>query len=163
MTKRLIALILMLVSAFTYTPLVAAQASTGKQGWSAVRTLPAGTKLQVKMKSGETIEGELSSASDTALTISRKSRQSELERAQIQKIYRVGGRSVGKATLIGLGVGAGVGAAVGAGVSAGSTHESGEAAQPVLALGAGGAIVGAVAGLVTGLLGRKRVLIYESQ
>lgn len=95
--------------------------------------------------------------------LSRKNNPIELELGRIGKVYRAGGRSVGKTALLGLGLGAGAVAAVGAGVAAGGTHESGEAGLPVLVFGAGGAIVGALTGLVTGLSNRKRVLVYESE
>lgn len=163
MKNRFIALILILVTTFAHAPVAAAQDVDAGRDWSALRTLSVGTKLSVKMKSGETVEGRLSGVSDTGLTLSRKNKTVELERGQIRRAYRVGGGSVGKATLIGLGAGAGAGAAIGAGIAAGGTHESGEAALPVLVFGAGGAIIGTAAGLVTGLLGRKRVLIYESE
>lgn len=163
MTHRFITLFLALATALAYAPAAAAQVPNASQGWAAVRALTPGTKLKVQTKGGAAVEGVLAEVSETALRLSREGGPVELERASIRKVYRVGGRSVGKATLVGLGVGAGAGAAVGAGVAAGGTHESGEAGLPVLVFGAGGAIVGALTGLVTGLSGRERVLVYESE
>jgi len=162
MKNRFIALTLALVVACAHAPAAAAQDSHAGRDWSALHALPLGTKLSVKLKSGEAFGGELSGVSDTGLTLTRKGKAVELGRERIRKVYRVGGRSVGKATLIGLGVGAGAGAAIGAGYGAGDEHESGEAALPVLVFGAGGAIIGTATGLVAGLLGRKRTLVYES-
>lgn len=163
MTKRLIALFLILATALASAPVGTAQTSASDRGWAALRSLPTGTKLSVYLTSGETIKGALTRVSETALTVSRKGMSEEFERGRIRKVYRVGGASVGKATLIGLGIGAGAGAAIGAGVSAGDRHESGEAALPVVMFGAGGALVGAITGLVSGLAGRRRELVYESQ
>ena len=164
MTVRPLALLLTLAIVFTQTLPVMAQEPAAGRGWPAVQALAPGTKLSVKMKTGETVEGTLGSVSDTGLTLSRRNRAIILRRDDIQQAYRLGGRQVGKATLIGLGVGAGVGAAVG-GVAAatGGPLESGEAAMPVFVFGAGGAIIGTAAGLVTGLFRRKKVLVYESK
>ncbi|HWS88122.1 MAG TPA: hypothetical protein VN282_14225 [Pyrinomonadaceae bacterium] len=163
MTQRLIALFIALATALSYAPAAAAQVSGGGRDWSALRALAPGTKLAVNMQTGEGVEGELVNVSETALTLSRKDAPVELERGRIRKVYRVGGRSAGKAALVGLGLGAGAGAAVGAGVAGGGTHESGEAGLPVLLFGAGGAVVGAVTGLVARLSGRKREIVYEAE
>ena len=114
------------------------------------------------MKSGETVEGKLSFVSDTGLTLLRKGTGVELRRDGVRRVHRVGGTSVKKATLMGLAIGAGTGAAIGTGVAVSEEHESGEAAMPVFVIGAGGAIIGTLTGLAMGLVGRKRVLIYES-
>lgn len=159
MKIKLVALILTLVTAFAHAPVITAQNTNVERGWSTLQAVPAGTKLSIKTKSGETVKGELRSVTDKGLTLSHKNKTIELERGNIQKAYRESGRSVGKATLIGLGAGAGIGAAIGAG----RPHESGEGALPALILGTGGAIIGTVTGLVTGLLRNKQVLVYEAK
>ena len=163
MKIKLVALILTLVTAFAHAPVVTAQNTNVERGWSTLQAVPAGTKLSIKTKSGETVKGELRSVTDKGLTLSHKNKTIELERDNIQKAYRESGRSVGKATLIGLGAGAGIGAAIGGAIGAGRPHESGEGALPALMLGTGGAIIGTVTGLVTGLLRNKQVLVYEAK
>ena len=163
MKIKLIALILTFVSVLAHAPFVAAQNADGKRDWSALQELPAGTAMNIKTKSGETVKGELRSVSDTGLTLTSQNKTIDLERANIRKAYRTGGGSVGKATLIGLGAGAGTGAAIGRIIGATRPHESGEAALPALALGAAGAMIGTVTGLVTGLLRNQQVLVYESK
>ena len=162
MRNRCVALVLCLATALAHAPAAAAQDTRGAGGWSALQALPTGAKLKVRMKSGETVEGRLSSVNDAGLTLLRKGEAVELRRDGVRKVYRVGGPSVKKATLIGLGVGTGVGAAVGTGFAVSGEHESGEAHLPIFVLGAGGAIIGPLTGLTAGLLGRRRVLIYES-
>lgn len=162
MGSKFVALALCLATALANVPAAAAQEARGAAGWSALQALPTGAKLRVRMKSGETVEGKLTFASDTALTLSRKGANVELRREGVRRVHRVGGTSVKKATLMGLAVGTGAGAAIGTGVAVGDEHESGEAHLPVFVFGAGGAIIGTLTGLATGLLGRKRVLVYES-
>ena len=164
MTIRLATLVLTLVTALGHTPVAAAQDTTADRDWAAVIAQPPGTSLSVKMKTGETVKGKISSVSGSVLTLLKANSLIDLEGASIKKIYRVGGRQVGKSTLIGLGAGTGVGVAIGSVVAAtdGPT-ESGEGHLPIVVFGTGGAIIGTVTGLVTGLFRRKQVLIYESK
>jgi hypothetical protein len=162
MRSKFVALTLCVATAFANAPAAAAQDGRRPNEWSALQALPTGARLSVRMKSGEKVEGRLSLVSDAALTLLRKGAAVELRRDAVRRVYRVGGPSVKKSTLVGLGVGAGTGAAVGTGVAVSEEHESGEAHMPVFVFGAGGAIIGTLAGLAVGLLGRKRVLIYEA-
>jgi hypothetical protein len=163
MTTKSLSLLLALAIVCTLTPPVIAQESAAGRGWPAVQALASGTKLRVRMKSGETVEGRLDTVFDAGLTLSRRGGTITLSRDAIQKAYRVGGRQVGKSTLMGLGIGAGIGAAAGGAEAVwGGPHESGEAAMPVFVFAAGGAIIGTTAGLVVGLFRRKKVLVYES-
>ena len=164
MTVRLAILVLTLVTALGHSPVASAQDSTTDRAWAAVIAQPPGTRLSVKMKTGETVQGEISSASGSRLILLKGNSLIDLERAGIKKVYRVGGRQVGKSTLIGLGTGAGAGVAIGSVVAAtdGPT-ESGEGHLPIVVFGAGGAIIGTATGLVTGLFRRKKVLIYEAK
>lgn len=164
MIIRLATLMLALALALVHTPAVTAQNSTVDQSWAAVMALSSGTKVSVRMKTGEAIQGKVSSVSETALTLRCENTLTDLERDRIQKVSRIGGRAVGKSTLIGLGIGAGTGAAIGGVIAASDRpHESGEAALPVLHLGAAGALIGTITGLASGLFRRQRVLIYEAK
>jgi small nuclear ribonucleoprotein (snRNP)-like protein len=164
MTVKLATLILILVTALGHSPVAAAQDVTVDRDWAAVIALPPGTRLSVKMKTGETVKGKISSVSGSVLTLLEGNSLIDLERARIKKVYRVGGRQVGKSTLIGLGIGTGTGVAIGSVVAAtDGPSESGEGHLPIVVFGAGGAIIGTATGLVTGLFSRKKVLIYESK
>jgi len=131
--------------------------------WSRLNTVATGTKVTVKLKNGKTIEGKLSSVSDTSLALSVKNRSVDLPRQDVLSVYQVTKKSAAKATLIGLGVGAGAGAAIGA---AGGDGNDGwvfiskkQAAAGLSVLGAG---VGALTGYLIGRGGHKRVLIYQA-
>lgn len=129
--------------------------------WSALKTVPSGSKLVTKLKSGKTVEGSLTAVSDVALSLSIKGKPTDLNRDDILNVYQVKGKSAKKATLIGLGVGGGSGAAIGA---AGSNNDAFVSQSAVTAgfaiIGAG---AGAIAGYFIGRTGRKRVLIYEAK
>src|SRR5262249_39777710 len=130
--------------------------------WSAVGSTPTGDRLIVKLKSGQTIEGNLNSVSDTTLSLSVKSKPVDLKRDEIFSIHHVIKKSATKATLIGMGIGGGAGAAIGL---AGSSNDNGfdkldhavTAGLTVLGAGAGAAV-----GYFIGRSGRKRVLIYQA-
>ncbi|MFN2492319.1 MAG: hypothetical protein ABR501_05475 [Pyrinomonadaceae bacterium] len=164
MTIKLTIWVLTLVIALGNSPVASAQDSAADRDWSAVVAQLPGTRLSVTMKTGETVQGKVSSVSASELTLLKGNSLVNLERARIRKVYRVGGKQVGKSTLIGLGAGTGAGVAIGSVIAAtdGPT-ESGEGHLPIVVFGAGGAIIGTVTGLVAGLLGRKKVLIYESR
>jgi hypothetical protein len=138
--------------------------NTTAQGndWSVLRTVTSGSKLVVNLKNGKTVEGKLSGVSDTALSLSISSKPVDLNREDVIRVYRVGGKSVTKAVLVGAGLGAGAGAAVGA-AGGGSNDSFGAPSRPVLTVGLAvlGAGAGAIAGFLVGKGGHKRVLIYE--
>lgn len=157
-------LVLVLAAALLLPSVVSAQsASAPSDDWStALNTVANGSKLVVKLKTGKSVDGNLSGVSDTALSLSVKSKPVDLKREDVQSVYRIAGHSATKATLIGLGVGAGAGAGIGAAASSGNDN-FGKFDQ---AATAGLTVVGAVAGALTGyLIGRhssKRVLVYEA-
>ena len=131
--------------------------------WSRLNAVTSGSKLTVKLKNGQTIEGKLTGVSDTSLALSVKDKSVDLKRQDVLSVYQVTKKSAAKATLIGLGVGAGAGAAVGA---AGGDSSDGwvfiskkQAAAGLSVLGAG---VGALTGYLIGRGGHKRVLIYQA-
>jgi hypothetical protein len=162
MKVRLLGLFLMIGLLCGEIPL--AHARTSLQDWSTVRALRPGDELVLITKADVTLKGKLVAVSDTLLTLRRNGRTNEIERADVKRVFQVRGRSVGKATLIGLGVGTAAGVATGAVVAATEEHsETGEELFPVTIFGAAGAAIGTVSGLATGLFRRKRrVLIYEA-
>jgi len=128
--------------------------------WSRLNTVTSGSKLAVKLKNGKTVEGKLSSVSDTVLSLSVKNKPVDVKREDVLSVYQVSKKSATKATLIGMGVGAGAGAAIGL---AGSNGDS--FAKIDHAVTAGLTVLGAGAGAVAGYFigsGSKRVLIYQA-
>ncbi len=153
-----------LIAAILLSPVsLTAQTATAPTGdWSRLTAVESGSKLVIELKSGKTVDGKLSSVSDSVLSLSVKNKPVEVKREDVRSVHQITKKSATKATLIGLGVGAGAGAAVGA---AGGSNSNGfekieRAATAGLAvLGAG---AGALAGYLVGRRGRKRVLIYET-
>jgi small nuclear ribonucleoprotein (snRNP)-like protein len=131
--------------------------------WSKVTALASGSNLQVKLKSGKTIKGSLSSVTDSGLSLTVKNAPVEIKREEVRTIHEVikKGGGGGKGALIGSAVGAGAGA--GLGVAADSTDNALEVHNGVTAgLAVVGAGVGALAGYFIGRSGSKRVLIYKA-
>jgi hypothetical protein len=69
--------------------------------WTTVTALQPLQKLIVELKSGKTVKGEFSSASDSGLTLIRGNKMENVDRTEIRKIYQDGGTSATKSTLIG--------------------------------------------------------------
>jgi small nuclear ribonucleoprotein (snRNP)-like protein len=142
---------------------VAAQGQTGD--WSKVTALASGSKLSVKLKNGKTVNGTLSSVSDSTLSLTSKNAPVEIKREDVRTVHEVIKKSSAtKAALIGTGVGAGAGAAAGAVSDA--NHDDGfekldsAATAGFAVVGAG---VGALVGYFIGRSGAKRVLVYEAK
>ena len=163
--KRQVASVVLMVAALSSTMTVCAQVSGALQrtdDWPAVSSVPAGDRLSVKLKSGQTVEGKLNSVSDTTLSLSTKGKAVDLKRDEIFSIHHLVKKSATKATLIGMGVGAGAGAAIGLAGSGGNNgfdkiDHAITAGLTVLGAGAGAAV-----GYFIGRSGRKRVLIYQA-
>ena len=153
-----------LIASILLTPvsLIAQTAAGSSQDWSRLTTVESGSKLVVKQKDGKTLEGKLSSVSDSVLSLSVKNKPVEVRREDVRSVHQITKKSATKATLVGLGVGAGAGAAVGA---AGGSNNSGFEKIEHAAT-AGLAVLGGAAGALTGYLigrkGSKRVLVYET-
>jgi hypothetical protein len=151
---------------FSMNPVVimAQQGATSAREWAAVKAVPSGEKLRVRMKDGKTLEGRLRNISDAMLEMDRKNKTIDLNRDSIAKVYRLvkqsTGKSIAKSTAIGAGIGFGIGAGVGIW---GGTYEDLETAGLVAILGTGGAAIGAGIGAIVGALGSKQrqVLVYE--
>jgi hypothetical protein len=152
---------LVLIASLLLTPVASAQ--TAGSDWTALKAVETGSKLSVKLKTGKTVEGRLTSVSDDALTLTVGGRPTELKAVEVLRVHRVGGSSAKKGALIGLAVGGGTGLAVGL---AGSSADDGfnELDAPVTAgLAVLGAGAGALIGYAIGRSRRKRVLIYEAR
>jgi small nuclear ribonucleoprotein (snRNP)-like protein len=129
--------------------------------WSRLNSITTGTKLSVKLKNGQAVNGELHSVTDATLSLMVKGKSVDLKREEISGVYEIKKKSATKSTLIGLGVGAGAGAVIGvAGRGDNGFNKIDNAFT------AGITVLGAAAGALTGyLLGRraaKRTLIYQA-
>jgi len=157
--RQFATLVILLTSLLLSPVTLMAQATTGD--WSRVSSVPTGSKLSVKLKNGNKVDGKLSSVSDTAVTLMVKNTSTELKRDDIRTVHLVGGKSAKKGALIGLGVGAGTGALVGGVIDA--SGDNFPLAKGVTT--AIGTILGAGLGALAGaLIGRgKRVLLYEAK
>jgi hypothetical protein len=154
---------LVLVAALLQPSIMWAQGkTTSTSDWSRLKTVTSGRKLVIKLKNGKTFKGNLSSVSDTALSLSVSNKPVDLNREDVLKVYQIAEKSAKKTTLIGLGVGAAAGAAVGA---AGGDDDGFFISRVQLAAGLSvlGAGVGALAGFAIGKTGNKRLLIYEAK
>ena len=163
--ERRVALIVLLLSAVVLSPMLAfAQGAQTTSDWGALKNLPNESKLEVKLKSGKTVDGKLGSVSDESLSVISKSGNVEIKREEVATIHQIVKKSATSATLIGMGVGAGAGAALGA-IAASNDDNSLDKIDH--AATAGLAVVGAGVGAITGyLIGKratKRVLLYESK
>ena len=155
--------IVVLSLSFLLSPLALA-AQTAPTDWSRLNSLTGGTKLSVKLKDGKKVDGTFAAVSDTTLSLTVKNARKEVRREDGASIHEVGGNSVKKATLIGLGVGAGAGAALGIAGNASNDGGFGELPDSV---GVGVAVlaagVGALTGFFIGKATKKRVLLYISK
>lgn len=131
-----------------------------RDSWDSLKAIPSGDELVVELRSRDVVKGRLSGVSDTALTLTRGQKRTDVRRADAMKIYRVIPKSHKKAMLIGLGVGAAIGGGIGGGYVAGGS-ESGES-WPIVLLGGVGAGVGSLAGYLAGR-GKRKELIYETK
>jgi hypothetical protein len=133
--------------------------------WSAVRSLPDGSKLSVRLKDGKKIEGTLVSVSDSSLTLTRNNQTVDLAQPDVAKIYHIiprsAGKSAGRSALIGAGIGFGVG--VGAGGALGASEDI-ATLESMAVFGVIGAGVGAFIGIIKGLASKhRRALIYDAK
>ena len=161
--RKRFTLVLVLLASLILPAGASAQSATAPSGdWAALNSITTGSKLVVKLRDGKSVEGKLSGVSDSALSLTVKSKPVDLKREDVQSVYRIEGKSATKATLIGMGVGAGAGAAIGA---AGSGNDNFDKFDQVATAGLTvvGAGVGALTGYLIGRGGKKRILVYESR
>jgi len=160
--KRRLTLSLALVASLLLPSVSLAQGpATPNRDWSALKTVSTGSKLTTKLKNGKTVEGKLTSVTDSTLSLTVKGKPLDVSRDDISSVYQNSRKSATKSTLIGAAVGGGAGAGIGA---AGSNNDAfvnqGAVTAGFAILGAG---AGAIAGYFIGKSGRKRVLIYEAK
>jgi hypothetical protein len=165
MTKRTIVICILLLAVLTAPQALLAQAGSGSnRDWAAVMTVQPGEKLGIKLKNGKTVEGKLSSVSETGLALASGSKTAEIRREDAQQVYRIAGASTGKPTLIGAAIGAAGGAGLGA--TAGDCRPGDffcfDRSKTVPVGAAVGAGVGALIGFSIGKARHKRTLIYEA-
>jgi len=130
--------------------------------WAAIKAVPSGDKLSVKLKNGQTVEGKFASSSNDAVSLSVNGKPMDLKRDEVSSVHHLVRKSATQATLIGLAVGAGGGTAIGLAGSSGNDgfDKIDHAATAGLAvIGAG---VGATVGYLIGRKSRKLVLIYQA-
>jgi len=162
--KRLSLSIVLVASLLLSSATLSAQnAAATTSDWSVLKSVTSGSKLVVKLKTGKTVEGKLSSVSDLSMSLAVKGAPVDLKSDDVLSVFEVRKKSATKPTLIGLGVGAGAGAAVG--TAAGGNDNGFEkidhvATAALTVLGAG---VGAMSGYLVGRGGSKRVLIYQAK
>jgi hypothetical protein len=162
---RQFATIVILLTSFLLSPVTLA-AQVAINDWSRLNSVANGSKLSVKLKNGKKMDGTFNSVSDTALTLMVKNTSTEIKRDDIRTVHQVGGTSVTKSTLIGLGAGAGAGALLGA-VGEASDDDNSFGDLNGTAVAAGLTVLGAAAGAITGFIigktRKKRMLLYEAK
>jgi hypothetical protein len=141
----------------------AGQSSDQRDDWASVRALASGTRVEVALKEGKKVEGDLLSVSDTNLTLTRKNQPVTINQSDIRSVKKLipksRKRSTGKSALLGAAIGFGIGA--GTGFAVGS-QEDFAMAETVAAFGLVGAGVGAVAGALKGSFSKyRRESVYE--
>lgn len=161
MKLKALALSLLLIASPTLVVRAQGLSQTTKGAWSDVMAVAHGRELSVQLFDGTNAKGKLTNVSETKLTLTRKRKNTEIDRADVLRVYRIGGRQMRKRALIGLGVGAGAGALIG-GVAYKGETESGEAHLPAMVFGLVGGGLGALVGLIAGS-SKKRTLIYEAR
>ena len=130
-----------------------------KGSWDAVKAIPPGDKVSVRLRSGQTLIGWMVSASDTVLTLEPRKNSSDVNRGDVLKVHQFVKKAPTKGCLIGLLIGTGVGALLGHLAEPEYSDDPGLAA---VIFGMLGAMVGSGTGLVIGSRTRK-VLIYETK
>jgi hypothetical protein len=167
--KKKSAVILVLAVLLALAPVTFAQVVTEAiNDWAGLKTVTHGSKLEVKLKSGKKVKGNLISASDTTLSLSDGAKSKDLNRDDVLSVHEVRGMTAKKATLIGAGVGLGAGAGLGAAIGgrscggplAGCSDERPFVTAFLAVLGIG---FGAVTGFAIGKAGHKRILIYQAK
>lgn len=152
-TARLVPLLALVALLVLAAQPVAAQSD--KHSWDRIQTLPAGAKLAIKLKSGESIGGKVVSVTADTVTLTVKKKPLEVQRDAIKQIRKKsGGRTAAYAAGLaaaGLGAGYGIGYGIGEATNARFPTEIPTAIF--------GAAVGATVGTVLGSLGE---VIYKA-
>ena len=127
--------------------------------WDAVKAVPPGDQVSVRLRNGQKLNGWMISASDTVLTLEGRKNTTDLNREDVLKDYRLFKKSDTKGVFLGLGIGMGVGVLLGALAEPETTDDPGLTA---VVLGLLGAVIGT--GIGAAISGRtQRQLIYETK
>jgi hypothetical protein len=150
-----------LIAMIARSQIVFAQATPTpiKGSWDAVKAVPPGEKVAVRLRNGKTLKGWMISASDTVLTLERKKNNTDVNRGDVLRVHRMVKRSGEKEVLLGFLIGAGVGAVLGVLAEPDYSDDPG---LTTLILGLLGAAVGTSMGAAIGIL-PQRMLIYETK
>src|SRR5215510_3303331 len=127
--------------------------------WDAVKAVPPGDKVVARLRNGQTLNGWMISASDTALTLERRKNTTDVNRGDVLRVYRVVKKSDKKGLLLGLLIGTGVGAVLGKLAEPENPEDPGLA--PVVFGGLGALIGGGMGAAISGRT--QRLLIYETK
>jgi hypothetical protein len=164
--QKMIRSVLSLFCIFVLVVPTANAQKRSRNDWTMLQSLRPGDKISVQLKSDKTIKGEFDRSTDATLMVSVHSDIRSVDRNDVKQVHHISGDSVGKTTLTGTAVGAAAGAVTGAAVGGNCDEPS---FGPCFSRGtmavAGAmlfAIPGAVVGLVLGLYGHHRELIYEA-
>lgn len=134
--------------------------------WTMLQSLRPGDKITVQLNDGKTVKGEFDRSTDAALMMSVRSGMTSVDRNDVKQVHLISGDSVGKTTLMGTAVGAAAGAVTGAAVGDNCNSSSFGPCFGRGVMAVAGAVLfaipGAVVGLVLGLHGHHRELIYEA-
>ena len=151
-TARLVPLLAFFALLVLAQPVIA---QSDKRSWDRVQSLTTGSKLAIKLKSGENIGGKVVSVTADTITLTVKKKQLEVQRDAIKPIRKKSGsRTAAYAAGLaaaGLGAGYGIGYGIGEATSARFPTEIPTAIF--------GAAVGATVGTVLGSLGE---VIYKA-
>jgi hypothetical protein len=161
MIKRTLVSILITLSLMMNVSVALAQRTTRQSSitaWDNVKAVSPGTKLEVALRSGETLKGELVDATDMILTLSRNEKSVNIERKNVFRVSREGKRSIKRSVLIGTAVGGGAGVGTAAVIFSGGDFNYG--VMP--AMGLIGAGIGAGVGALLGSRRSRPILIYEA-
>jgi hypothetical protein len=160
----LLALILVLTGA----PVSLAQMRTAQQteqeadrAWLRLQSIAPGAELILEPRNGDSFRGRFVSATQDHISLSIKSKNFDVARSLVRRLYSVKERSRSKSTLAGAGIGLAVGIGGGILVVAASDKTMGVNFAPV-SLGFVGMLAGAAIGALKG--GKhKGQLLYESK
>ncbi len=127
--------------------------------WDAVKAIPPGDKVEIKLKSGKTVKGEIDSVSDTSIILDRDGKSVTTARDDVQKLSQVTKKTPRTAIILGAAIGGAFGVA--GLVASAKTDDRPDVSSEAKFLPLVGAATGALIGFAVGRKD-KRVLIYEA-
>src|SRR5262245_47946799 len=165
--KRSVVAFVILIAMFVQAPASLAssgsspqQAQDAERQWKQLQNTAPGVELHVESTTKSSLRGRFVSASDTKLIVYVETRNFEIERSSIRRIYTVKDRSRSKSTKIGAGIGLLAGLGIGFLLVAGSDNSDANLAP--VSLGVLGTLAGAGIGALSG--GKRRGdLLYSSK